>query len=155
MSISAIVLWVHVLAGVIWIAAALTFSLAAIATERGSRERLEFFKRGARPLAVLGLVAAATIVVSGVLNVWFVGRRRDFVFATGFKMVLASKVALYIGMCLALFGIIRESSRISAADEAGCPETIEHAGSRLVIFWSAIVIMGFAALLAGLWLAGS
>src|SRR5271167_4383959 len=102
MTIADIVVWIHVSSGIAWIGAALAFVLAAIAMERGSAERREFFVRAAKPIGMIGLAGAITIVITGVMNLWFAGRARNFNFRSQFVGVLSVKIVLYLAMSLAL-----------------------------------------------------
>jgi len=155
MTIADIVVWIHVSAGIAWIGAALAFVLAAIAMERGSAERREFFVRAAKPIGMIGLAGAITIVITGISNLWFAGRARNFNFGSQFVAVLSVKIVLYLAMCLALIGIIRARIRMNAALRIDDTAAFDHESARISSLWAATAIMGAVALGAGLWLAGS
>ncbi len=139
--VSDAILWVHVLCGALWLAVSLSFVLAAAATADG--ERADFAARVAPTLNRLNLAAIALLPLTGIGNLYFVGRAHHFRYPAAFAGVLSAKLLLLCGMAVAL-----AVAWSAAADRNG-------GARRLLWLYGAMAAMGAAALMLGLWLAGS
>lgn len=148
------VLWIHALAGGAWVTACVCFVIAGLALAAGSEEQANFAIRAAPKIDGFNLAAAAVVLITGALNLAFAGVARNFHFSTQFGIVLTAKVVLFIGMSIALGRAIRITADLRASlKESGL--AISVATARSVRWHGAITAMGAAALLLGLWLAGS
>ena len=135
------ILWVHVLCGALWVVVSLSFVLAASATAGG--ERTTFAARVAPKLNRLNLIAIILLPLTGLGNLFFVGRAHHFHLPAAFDEVLSAKLLLLCGMAIAL------KVAWSAANDLG------GGARRLLWLYGAMVAMGAMALMLGLWLAGS
>lgn len=139
--LSEAILWVHVLCGALWLAVSLSFVLAAAATADG--ERAAFAGRVAPKLNRLNLAAIALLPLTGMANLYYVGRAHHFRYPPAFAGVLSAKLVLLCGMAVVL-GVAWSA----AADR-------KRGARRLLWLYGAMAAMGAAALVLGLWLAGS
>src|SRR5271157_3941499 len=73
-----VILWVHAVAGAIWIGACACFAIAGLALGAGSAEQHNFVTNAAPKIDVLGLVAAAVLLMTGVISLIEVGVVRGF-----------------------------------------------------------------------------
>lgn len=140
------VLWIHVLSGTLWVGTCMTFLLAASATSSDG-EKIELAARTLPRLNRLNLIAAALVLLTGLLNLFFVGRTLDFHFPRAFTTVLGAKLLLFFLMCLALSASSPIASALGRGESGGL--------SRLMRLYGAIALCGSIALGLGLWLAGS
>ena len=132
------ILWIHATAGALWIGACACFVIAALALTPGTNEHRNFVVRSAPKIDRLAILAAALLLLTGLVNLAQAAISRQFAFSTAFTTVLAIKIVLY----LAMFAIMRSSMKTAAID-------------RKVKAHAAIGAMGSIALLLGLWLIGS
>ena len=132
------ILWIHATAGAFWIGAYACFVIAALALTPGTDEHRNFVVRSAPKIDRLAILAAALLLLTGLVNLAQAAISRQFAFSTAFTTVLAIKIMLYIAM----LAIMRSSTKTAAID-------------RKVKAHAAIVAMGSIALLLGLWLIGS
>jgi hypothetical protein len=135
------ILWVHVLCGTMWVVVSLSFVLAASATAGG--ERTAFTARVAPKLNRLNLIAIILLPLTGLGNLFFVGRAHHFRLPAAFDEVLSAKVLLLCGMAVAL-----KVAWSAARDRSDGTR-------RLMWLYGAMAAMGAIALMLGLWLAGS
>ncbi len=148
-------LWVHVLAGALWIGACVAFVLAALALGPDADERRDFVARVAPRIGWFCAGAAAVVLLSGALNFVLAGITRGFRFSAAFDVILAAKIALYIAMTAALGVALRTDGVIRAVLEHGRDDAVPRAIRRMIRSHGAIAILGALALVLGLWLAGS
>ncbi len=148
-------LWVHVLAGALWIGACAAFVLAALALGPAAAERRDFVERVAPRIGWLCAGAAAVVLLSGALNFVLAGLARGFRFPVAFDAILAAKIALYIAMAAALGVTFRTGMVIRAVLARGRDDAVPGAIRRMMRSHGAIAILGALALVLGLWLAGS
>ena len=148
-------LWVHVLAGALWIGASAALVLAALALGSGADERRDFATRVAPRIGWFCAGAAAIVLVSGAFNFLLAGIARGFKISTAFDAILAAIIALYIAMCAALGVAIRTAAVIRAVLARGRDVAVAGAIRRMMRSHGAIAILGALALVLGLWLAGS
>lgn len=141
-----IFLWIHVVCGALWVAVSLSFMLAAGASTE--TERAGFTARVAPVLNRVNLAALAILPLSGIANLVFVARERHYRLPAAFVEVLGAKVLLLCGMAAALAIAWGTAARLGE-DASGAGER------RLLRLYGAMAAMGAAALMLGLWLAGS
>jgi len=141
-----IFLWIHVICGALWVAVSLSFMLAAGASTE--TERAGFTARVAPVLNRVNLAALAILPLSGIANLVFVARERHYRLPAAFVEVLGAKVLLLCGMAAALAIAWGTAARLGE-DASGAGER------RLLGLYGPMAAMGAAALMLGLWLAGS
>ncbi|MBF6569029.1 MAG: hypothetical protein IVW54_09150 [Candidatus Binataceae bacterium] len=149
-------LWLHVAGGAIWIGACLCFVLAAVVLDAESGERSEFAMRAAPAINQIGLVAAITVILTGLGNLWIAGQTRSYRFAPEFVHLLQIKLALYAIMALATWAAFRADSQMRLPPQPdGRSGAITTRISRLTLLYLATAGCGGVALVLGLWLAGA
>lgn len=149
------ILWVHAAAGAVWVGACACFVIAGLALAAGSDEQRNFIASAAPKIDLLGLVAAAVLLVTGFINLTTAGVARRFVFSTAFMTVLAIKIALFIVMIVVMTWSMRIGAVIKAVLARGRSDAVPGAMTRMVKAHVAIVAMGGLALILGTWLMGS
>jgi putative copper export protein len=132
------ILWIHATAAALWIGACACFVIAALALTPGTDEHRNFVVRSASKIDRLAMLAAALLLLTGLVNLVQAAISRQFSFSAQFTTVLAMKIGLYIAM----LATMRSSMKTAAMD-------------RMLKAHAAIVAMGAVALLLGLWLIGS
>ncbi len=149
------ILWIHAVGGVAWVGAAAVFVIATSAVgledQDGLAERLTMVRRVAPLINRIGLAAMLFIIVSGVVNIYIAGVARGFAFSNQFIVLLSVKIAILCAMFVVLTGSWRAEARLASKDHA----QVRRAARRLMIFNLAVIGLGGAALLMGLWLLGS
>ncbi|MGH7905805.1 MAG: hypothetical protein ACREP6_04180 [Candidatus Binataceae bacterium] len=155
MTLRLAVLWIHVSFGALWIGGSASFALAAAVLEKGGAERREFAIRAALPINRLNIVAAIVVILSGIANIYFAGRLRNYDFAPAFTHLLEAKIGIYILMVLALAGSLGAEFRLSRAYTKDNFGAVSVSANRLAKLYVFTAIMGVIALALGLWLAGS
>ena len=150
-----VILWIHAACGAIWVGACACFVIAGLALAAGSDEQRNFIVSAAPKIDVLGMVAAALLLITGFINLMTAGISRRFVFSTAFTTVLAIKIALFIVMILVMTWSMRIGAAIRAVLERGRAEAVPGAMRRMVRAHIAIVALGGIALMLGTWLMGS
>ncbi len=148
-------LWLHVLAGALWIGASAAFVLAALALGTTPGERRDFADRVAPRIGWFCAAAAAFVLASGAQNFVLAGIARGFDFPAAFDVILAAKIALFIAMCAALAVVLRTTTVIRAVLARGRDDAVAGAIRRMMRSHGAIAILGALALMLGLWLAGT
>ena len=151
----AAILWIHAAAGAIWVGACACFVIAGLALAAGSDEQKNFAANAAPKIDLLGLIAAAVLLGTGMINLITAGTVRRFVFSTAFTTVLTIKVALFIIMIVVMTWSMRVGAMIRAVVARGRVDAVPGAMSRMVKAHVAIVAMGGIALILGTWLMGS
>ncbi|MGH7923484.1 MAG: hypothetical protein ACREQH_02695 [Candidatus Binatus sp.] len=152
---STAILWTHVAAGALWVGACACFVIAGLALSADSVEQRNFVERAAPKIDLLGLVAAAVLLVTGLINLATAGVSRRYAFSTAFITVLAIKIALFIVMIVVMTWSMRVGAVIRAVVARGRVDAVPGAMSRMVRAHVAIVAMGGLALILGTWLMGS
>ena len=150
-----VILWIHAAAGAIWVGACACFVIAGLALSAGSDEQKNFAANAAPKIDLLGLIAAALLLGTGMINLITAGTVRRFVFSTAFMTVLAIKIALFIIMIAVMTWSMRVGAVIRAVVARGRVDAVPGAMSRMVKAHVAIVAMGGIALILGTWLMGS
>ena len=149
------ILWTHAAAGAIWIGACACFVIAGLALGSGSAEQRNFVENSAPKIDLLGLVAAAVLLTTGLISLIAAGVLRGFAFSTAFMTVLAIKIALFIVMIVVMTWSMRVGAVVRAVIARGRIDAVAGAMSRMVKAHLAIVAMGGIALILGTWLMGS
>ncbi len=150
-----VILWIHAAAGAIWVGACACFVIAGLALAAGGDEQKNFAANAAPKIDLLGLIAAAVLLGTGMINLITAGTVRRFVFSTAFTTVLAIKIALFIIMIAVMTWSMRVGVVIRAVVARGRVDAVPGAMSRMVKAHVAIVAMGGIALILGTWLMGS
>jgi hypothetical protein len=145
------ILWIHAVGGVAWVGAATVFVIAASATGLDDEEGLAMVRRIAPAINRAGLAAMLFIIVSGIVNIYVAGMIRGFAFSNAFIELLAIKIALLSAMFVLLTLSFRAEPKLLSSDLAHS----RGAARRLIIFNLAVMALGAAALLIGLWLLGT
>jgi len=143
-------LWVHVVSASWWILACVTMAVAGAVVGAESAEGQEFIARVVPKLNQANAVAAAALVVTGVVNLVVAGKPRGFSFPPSFVRVLSIKVALYVAMAAALWA----SLGIGRKAAVGAASTGPRGTSKLAALSAMTALMGAAAMILGVWLAG-
>ncbi len=143
-------LWVHVASASWWILACVTMAVAGAVVGAESAEGQEFIARVVPKLNQANAVAAAALVVTGVMNLVAVGKPRGFSFPASFVRVLSVKVALYVTMAAALWA----SVAIGRKPAAGSVFKGPRGTGKLAALSAITALLGAAAMLLGVWLAG-
>ena len=150
------ILWVHVLCGVVWVGACAAFILAAAALAGEPDASLALAIRAVPPINRLCLVLAIAIPLTGIGNLFFVARARGSDLPPEFLGILAAKVSLLVVMAVGLWGARRAAAKLqgrSANREAeSCYDANLH---RIIASYGLIVAAGVGALGLGLWLSGT
>jgi hypothetical protein len=159
MVIRSVVLWVHVLCGVIWVGTTASFLLAISAMTAESAEWRDFALRAAPRINRINVVAALIIPMTGAGNLFWAALMRRSPFPPAFVGIVAIKVVLFfiMGVMLAAAFAAERTMRESFAGER--PDHDFHDGvaalRRLVRLYGTIAALGGVALVLGLWLAGT
>ena len=132
------ILWIHATAGALWIGACACFVIAALTLTPGTDDHKNFVTRSVPKIDRLAILAAALLLLTGLVNLAQAAISRHFAFSTAFTTVLAIKILLYLAMLAAM----RASMKTNATNQ-------------MLKAHAAIVAMGSIALLLGLWLIGS
>jgi putative copper export protein len=151
-----VILWLHVLCGVIWVGACATFIVAAAAVLAESNESHAFAVRVAPQINRLCVPLAIAIPATGIGNLFFVAQARGADLPAEFIAIIAAKVGLLVIMAMALFGAWRAAPSLERQPRQGSIEPRREVNIRRIIaFYGLIVGAGIAALGLGLWLAGT
>jgi hypothetical protein len=150
-----IFLWIHASAGAIWATASACFVIAGLALAPNSVEQRNFVNKAAAAIERIGLLAAATLLVTGLINLFTVATFRGFALPTQFVVVLSIKILLFIAMTVVLIRAMRVGGAIRALLERARAGAIPSAMTTMVRAHFAIAVMGSMALILGLWLSGS
>jgi hypothetical protein len=153
--LESVILWAHAVAGAIWIGACACFAIAGLALGAGSAEQRNFVANAAPKIDMLGLVAAAVLLLTGLISLIEVGVLRGLAFSTTFMTVLAVKIALFIVMIAVMTWSMRIGAVVRAVIARGRIDAVAGAMTRMVKAHVAIVAMGGIALILGAWLLGS
>jgi hypothetical protein len=156
MTIRAVILWVHVLCGVVWVGACATFILAAAALAAEPNESYAFALRSAPRINRLCVPMAVAIPITGIGNLLFATQARGSALPAEFLGILAAKVGLLAVMALGLLGAWRAAVILKGQSAIGATESrFEVDVRRIMASYGLIVGAGIAALGLGLWLSGT
>jgi hypothetical protein len=149
--IRTVILWIHAVAGAGWVGASACYVIAAGAVGIQDDDGRAFVRRVTPAVNRVAVAAMLIVVASGIVNLMLAGSMRQFHFSRTFIAVLSAKIAIFLVMFALLSASFRAARRLSNADS---PEATRP-GMRLLILNGAVVAMGAAALVLGLWLVGS
>lgn len=159
MVIRSVVLWVHVLCGVIWVGTSASFLLAISAMTAESAEWRDFALRAAPPINRINVVAALIIPMTGAGNLFSAALMRRSPFPPAFVGIVAIKVVIFfvMGVTLAAAFAAERAMRESFAGEPPDHDFADGVAAlrRLVRLYGTIAAFGAVALVLGLWLAGT
>ncbi|MGH7813948.1 MAG: hypothetical protein ACREQI_08105 [Candidatus Binataceae bacterium] len=155
LSLAAVILWTHAIAGAAWLGASACFAIAAMALAPGSAEQLRFTARGAPRINQLALAAAIVLALTGIANVFNAVRARHGHVSSQFAIVLAIKVTLFLLMLAALGLALRTGAAARREAERGRTGAAAGAMRTMTGAHLATLAMGAVAMLLGLWLVGS
>ena len=151
----AVILWGHVVSASWWVLACLTMALVGAVLDTDSAEGREFVLRVVPKFNRTNTVAAAVLLLTGLVNLFEVGRPRGFAFPPAFTRVLAAKVALYVMMFAALRASLSAGRDLRERSEKRGPATATVGIGRLAGLSAIAAIMGAGGMLLGVWLAGT
>lgn len=154
MVIRSVVLWVHVLCGVMWVGTCASFILAASGMTAESNEWRVFALRTAPRINRINVVPALVVPLTGAGNLFSAALMRRSPFPPAFIGILAIKVVLFFIMGV----MLAASFAAERAMREGFDESIEvgaAAARRLVWLYGTVAALGTVALGLGLWLAGT
>jgi hypothetical protein len=154
MLIRSVVLWIHVLCGVMWVGTCASFILAASAMTADSDEWREFALRAAPRINRINVVPALVVPMTGAGNLFSAALMRRSPFPPAFIGIIAIKVVLFFIMGLVLaasFAAERAMREGFAESAAGGVAAVR----QLVRLYGTIATLGTIALGLGLWLAGT
>ena len=154
--IRVVILWVHVLCGVVWIGSCATFILVAAALAGEPNESYAFAIRSAPRINRLCTLMAIAIPITGTGNLLFATQARGSALPAEFLGILAAKVGLLAIMALGLLGawraaVIPKGQSAIGGTESRCEVNIRW----IMASYGLIVGAGIAALGLGLWLSGT
>ena len=156
MTIRALILWVHVLCGVVWVGVCATFILAAAALAGEPNESYAFAIRSVPRINRLCAPLAIAIPITGIGNLLFATQAHGSVLPAEFLGILLAKVGLLAIMVLGLLrawraaAVILEKPSAMGVNELRCEFNIR----QIIALYGLIVGAGIAALGLGLWLSG-
>jgi len=142
-----LILWLHVLGGLSWIGACVSFVLASLALSGQDSELRELFGRAAPRVNRIGLACVVLIPVTGMGNLAFAASQRHFALTPEFTAIVVVKILLLTLMGFALWRAVGFANDGATGDR-------DAAIRRLRNCYAAIAGAGAIALLLGLWLAG-
>ena len=150
--IRAVIHWIHVLCGVLWVGACATFVLATAALSSEPDESRAFAIKVAGQINRLCVPMAIAIPITGIGNLLFAVQARGSVLPAEFIGILAAKVGLLAVMAVGLFGAWRAVVVVEGPSPAGACEVNVR---RITALYGLIVGSGIIALGLGVWLSGT
>jgi uncharacterized membrane protein len=159
MVIRSVVLWIHVLCGVVWVGTSASFLLAISAMTAESAEWRDFALLAAPRINRINVVAALILPMTGAGNLFSAALMRRSPFPPAFVGIVAIKVVLFFVMGVMLAAAFA-AERTMRESFAGAPsdDVSDHGTAalrRLVRLYGTITALGVVALVLGLWLAGT
>jgi hypothetical protein len=153
MVIKTVILWVHVLSGVLWVGTCAAFMLATVASE--PNEATTFALKTTPRINRLCLPLAIVILLTGIGNLFFTVRVRGSSLPGEFIGIVAAKIGLLAVMASALFVAWRAVPRLEQTPLTQAPSVPKTNVRAIVACYGLIVAAGIAALALGLWLSGT
>ena len=141
------ILWIHALAGGAWIIASIAVLFVAGAMGIEDPEGRALIRRAGPLVNRIGFGAIATLLVTGIANVFIAGAERHYQFSPQFIAVFAAKGIIFIALFLVLGAAVRTEARLYEQDPG--------IARRLLILNGVVAALGATALGLGLWLMGS
>jgi uncharacterized membrane protein len=155
MTVRAVILWVHVLCGVVWVGVCATFILAAAALAGEPKESMVLAVKITPQINRVCVPLAIAIPATGIGNLFFVALARGVFLPGEFIGILSAKVVLLAAMVFALSGAWRATLRLEKQLATPNFRSNEADVRRIVAFYGLIVTLGLVALGLGLWLSGT
>jgi uncharacterized membrane protein len=151
MTIRSVILWVHVLCGVVWVGACATFILAAGASAQEPKDSYTLAIRIVPQINRFSVPLAFAIPITGIGNLFFAAQERGAGLPVEFVGIVAAKVVLLALMTLALGAAWRAVHSLMRLAPMGEALSIR----RIIASYGVIVGAGILALALGLWLSGA
>jgi len=155
MVIREVILWVHVLCGVVWVGACATFVVAAAALNGEPDESSAFTIKVAPQINRLCVPMAIAIPITGIGNLMFAAQARGLVLPAEFIGIVAAKVVLLSIMALGLLGASRAAVILQKQLPMGPSAPRHKVNRRIMALYGLITVAGVFALVLGLWLSGT
>jgi uncharacterized membrane protein len=159
MVIRSVVLWIHVLCGVIWVGTSASFLLAISAMTAESAEWRDFALRAAPRINRINVVAALILPMTGAGNLFSAALMRRSPFPPAFVGIVAIKVVLFFVMGVMLAAAFAAERTMRESFAAAPSDDVSDHGTAalrcLVRLYGTITALGVVALVLGLWLAGT
>jgi hypothetical protein len=150
------ILWIHALSGAGWVGGCVCFVLAASVLTAGSTEWRDFALKATPMVNRIGLALAALLGLTGMVNLYFAGKARGYVFSNAFVTILGVKIVLYAAMLFALASSWRaETAMCRALEDAGAGANAAAQVRRLAWLYALTAGLGAIAMVLGLWLMGT
>jgi hypothetical protein len=149
MVLRAVILWIHVLSGVVWVGVCASFIVAAAAMEGEPNELHSLATKVAPQINRICVPLAVSIPLTGIVNLFFAFRTYGAGLPTEFVGIIAAKLTLLAIMGFGLSAAFRVTPPVKAL-EGGSTINVR----RIIACYGVIVAAGVAALVLGLWLAG-
>ncbi len=144
-------LWLHVAGASWWVVACVTMAVAGAVVNADSVEGKEFVLRVVPRFNRANVLAAALLLITGVINLFAAGARRRFDFSPMFTRILAVKLGLYALMVAALIASLRAERKWRDRNPGGA---VLIGAGRPAALSAFIALAGAAAMMLGVWLAG-
>lgn len=155
MMLRAVILWLHVTCGVVWIGACATFILAVAASTSEPEESYAFAVKILPRVNRLCIPLAFAIPLTGMGNLFFAAEARGLVLPTEFIAIVVAKVSLLAMMSLALAAAWRAEQKFKALTAIRNSECDTASFRPIFASYGVIVGAGILALGLGLWLSGT
>jgi putative copper export protein len=156
MTLRAVILWLHVTCGVVWIGACAAFLLAVTLSASEPEQSYEIVVKILPRINRICLPLVFAIPVTGMGNLLFVAQARGLVLPIEFISILLAKVSLLAVMSLGLAAAWRAEQKFKAVTAIRPSEICDTARLRqIVASYGVIVGAGILALGLGLWLSGT
>ena len=116
----------HLLAAGVWLGALVPLSLLLAETRSAGDRRSILVARGATArFSAMAVASVGTLVISGVVNTWFLAGTVPALVGTEYGRLLLLKLGLFAAMLLiAAVNLLRLSPRLADLTSAGAPRTI-------------------------------
>jgi uncharacterized membrane protein len=154
MVIRSVVLWIHVLCGVVWVGVCASFLLAISAMTTDSAEWRDFAIRTAPRINRISAVTALIVPMTGAGNLFSAALMRKTPFPPAFVGIVVIKVVLFFFMGVMVAAAFAAERRMRESFEENNGDGAI-ALKRLVRLYGTIASLGTVALVLGLWLAGT
>ena len=153
MGFRAIVLWIHVLCGVLLVGACASFVIAAAALTSESGELGRLAVNTAPRINRIAALTALVIPLTGIGNLIYAARAHRNALPPEFIGLLAAKITLFAAIAAALAAAWRIGNAIG--DEKACGAALMTNIRKLSRLYALIMGMGALALGLGVWLSGT
>jgi hypothetical protein len=152
--LTTVMLWTHVASAAWWVLACTIMALAGAVLGMDTVEGREFVVRVVPGFNRANTVAAAVLLMTGMINIYAAGMARRFHFPPPFVRVLAIKIVLYVMMLTALRASAGAARRLLAQAGGQASPGATAGTGRLAALSALTALMGAAAMLLGVWLVG-